>query len=113
MEFSSKAKFHRKCELDKAEAAIAAAAPTVPYISIVQFTVSNATSRPAIPAQTAAAVTGDNPSDTARRTNLPDIEAEKGEDILRGDDDSKFGDDGGHDGLKNKCKILCSRSDMM
>jgi hypothetical protein len=44
---------------------------------------------------------------------LPDIEAEKGEDILRGDDDSKFGDDGGHDGLKNKCKILCSRSDMM
>jgi hypothetical protein len=44
---------------------------------------------------------------------LPDIAAEKGQDILRGDDDSKFGDDGGFYGLRNKCKILCSRSDMM
>jgi hypothetical protein len=87
------------------------AAGTCSFLLLTVVTDSNATAGAAIPAQTTVAVAGTyffsmltvatdvNTSDTGRQTDVPDIETECGEDILKGDDDSEFGDDGGDDGL--------------
>src|SRR3979411_192318 len=81
------------------------AAGTCSFLLLTVVTDSNATAGAAIPAQTTVAVAGTyffsmltvatdvNTSDTGRQTDVPDIETECGEDILKGDDDSEFGDD--------------------